>query len=275
MKRSYYALAGVFCLTSVGALGAIQAPAALNRVTGVVFQDLNGNGTNDFEPGLAGAFVSLDGSERAFRNITGSDGVFEFLGVVDGPHEVCVEPPGAVPPWTATSPSCVRFTLAGGKMGTSISLAFGFDQDGVEGCTRTQGYWGSSPAGQTLLATLVAAEPGSQMLLGSIGYSSTELQSILDSSVSTPGPGSNALINLAHQLIAAKANRLNGASAPQPVLNAIATADTLIGAKDMSPVGSSPQVDPASSEGASMLVQKTILDTYNNGEAEGGPSKCD
>ncbi len=275
MKRVNYVLAGVFCVGSVGAFGAIQAPAALNRVSGVVFQDLNGNGLNESEPGLGGAFVSLDGSERISRNITGSDGLFEFLGVIDGEHEVCVEPPGAVPPWTATTPACVRFTLEGGKMGTSISLAFGFDREVIEGCTRTQGYWGSSPAGQTLLATLVAAQPGSQMLLGSLGYSSTELQAILDSSVSTPGPGSNALINLAHQLIAAKANRLNGASAPQSVLDAIAAADTLINGKDMSPVGTSPQVDPASTEGAAMLVQKTILDTYNNGDAEGGPSHCD
>ena len=107
------------------------------------------------------------------------------------------------------------------------------------------------------------------------GQNIEELDAILDSSVSTPGPGSNALINLAHQLIAAKANLLNGASAPSAVSNAIAAADALIGSLDMAPVGSSPQVDPASVQGQSMLAQKDILDVYNNGNAPGGPAHCD
>jgi hypothetical protein len=256
------------------------AYASPNQVSGLVFQDLNENGINTMEPGLAGARVTLDGTGSTVfdaEQITGSNGAFLFTGLPDGSFELCVQAPEATPPWVATTATCYQFSLNGGKNPVSASRSFGFhrDEDEIEGCTRTQGYWGSSPAGQTLLATLVGAEPGGQMLLGSVGYSATELQDILDASVSTPGPGANALISLAHQLIAAKANRLNGASAPQSVLDAIAAADLLIGTSDMSPVGSSPSIDPSSTQGQAMDVQKTILDTYNNGDTQGGPPHCE
>lgn len=246
--------------------------AASNTVSGVVFQDLNENGANDAEPGLSGATVTLDGT---VSTTTGASGAFSFGNIADGSHQLCAAPPAATPAWVATTATCVQFSLSGGKLPVSFVAAFGFGQDGVQGCTRTQGYWGSAPAGEALLATLVAGLPGSQMLLGSRGYTSSELQAILDANVATPGPGANALINLAHQLIAAKANRLNGASAPASVLNAIASADFLIGSSDMSPVGSSPQITSSSTTGQAMITQKDILDAYNNGNAVGGPSHCD
>lgn len=267
--RTITLMALVLGLTVGPALGL----AASNTVSGVVFQDLNQNGANNAEPGLSGATVTLDGT---VSTTTGTSGAFSFGNVSDGSHQVCAAPPTATPAWVATTATCVQFSLSGGKLPASFVAAFGFKQeDGVQGCTRTQGYWGSAPAGEALLVTLVGGEPGGQMLLGSLGYTATELQAILDSSVSTPGPGSNALINLAHQLIAAKANRLNGASAPASVLNAIAAADVLIGSSDMSPVGSSPQIDPTSTTGQAMITQKDILDAYNNGNAEGGPSHCE
>ncbi len=256
-----------------------HASHAANTVSGRVYQDLNGNGSDSSEPGLSGARVTLDGRLGTVfhsESIVGSSGAFVFSPVSDGYFRLCAEAPAATPSWTATTPSCVDFALWGGKQGTSFAASFGFKQEnGTEGCTRTQGYWGSSPGGQALLQSLVAAQAGSMMLLGSVGYTYAELDAILDSSVSTPGPGSNALINLAHQLIAAKANLLNGASAPSAVSNAIAAADALIGSLDMAPVGSSPQVDPASVQGQSMLAQKDILDVYNNGNAPGGPAHCD
>ncbi|MFN7684088.1 MAG: carboxypeptidase-like regulatory domain-containing protein [Oligoflexia bacterium] len=269
MKKILFLLAGLVC---------IEAWAAPNQVSGIVFQDLDGDGIYEGESGLGAAQVLLqgiDGTVYQTQTLTEADGGFVFSGLPDGTFRICAQAPSANPEWVGTTPECRRLVLDGGKNPETVVVRFGFDREVIEGCTRTQGYWGNAPAGEALLATLVGAQPGGQMLLGSIGYTATELQSILDVSVSTPGPGANALISLAHQLIAAKANRLNGASAPQSVLNAIAAADVLIGTKDMSPVGSSPQIAPSSTEGQAMDAQKTILDTYNNGQAQGGPGHCE
>lgn len=266
-------------LVVLQALSFSASALAVNAVSGRVYQDADGNGVDGAEPGLSGAIVTLDGrlgTSFHAQMTTGTSGAFAFIGVPDGSFELCAVAPTATPIWSATTPTCVQFSLWGGKQGASFSASFGFKQEiGTQGCTRTQGYWGSAPAGQALLQSLVGAQPGGMILLGSVGYVYSELDAILDSSVATPGPGSNALINLAHQLIAAKANVLNGASAPAAVSNAMVSADALIGALDLSPVGSSPQVDPASVQGQAMIVQKDILDAYNNGSAPGGPAHCD
>ena len=260
------------------AFAASHGALAASTVSGRVYQDLDGNGIDGGEPGLSGAVVSLDGrlgTSFHAQITTGSSGAFVFTAVPDGSFRLCAEAPAATPIWTATTPGCVDFSLWAGKQGGAFAASFGFKQETVTlGCTRTQGYWGSAPAGQALLQSLVGAQPGGMMLLGSVGYVYSELDAILDASVATPGPGSNALINLAHQLIAAKANVLNGASAPSAVSNAIVSADALIGSLDLSPVGASSQVDPSSVQGQAMIVQKDILDAYNNGLAVGGPPHC-
>jgi len=123
------------------------------------------------------------------------------------------------------------------------------------GCTLTQGYWKTHPG-----TWPAAALP---MLLGTVSYNETQLLAILNYPV-----GGNGLISLAHQLIAAKLNQANGASAPAAVQAAISSADTLIGGRVVPPVGSG-FLNPASTDS---LTQ--TLDQFNSGLFPGGPPHC-
>lgn len=145
-------------------------------------------------------------------------------------------------------------TTGASSMATSTTGGGGGGGGGV-GCTRTQGYWGNSPAGQARLIELVGA---GGMMLGNVNYSAAQLDDILD----TPARG-NALISLAHQLIAAKLNVLNGADDSE-IAGDIAAADALIGSRVIPPVGTS-SVRPSSALGQQMLSVKDDLDDYNNG----------
>jgi hypothetical protein len=124
----------------------------------------------------------------------------------------------------------------------------------VTGCTLTQGFWKNHPA----------AWPVGTLTLGTKTYTKAQLLAILGQPVA-----GNGLIALAHQLIAAKLNIANGASAPASVLTAIAQADALIDGKVVPPIGSgflAPSVTSALTD---------ILDQYNSGLAAGGPPHCD
>lgn len=142
-------------------------------------------------------------------------------------------------------------TTTGGGTGTSTGGTTGGDL----GCTRTQGYWGSSPAGQARLIQLVGV---SGMDLGDVHYTAAELDAILDAP-----SGGNALRSLSQQLIAAKLNVLNGAD-DSVIADDIAAADDLIGNLSSPPVGSD-VVAPNSALGQQMLAVKDELDDYNNG----------
>lgn len=124
------------------------------------------------------------------------------------------------------------------------------------GCTRTQGYWGSSPAGQARLIQLVGM---SGMMLGSVNYTAAQLDDILDQP-----SGGNALLILAKQLIAAKLNVLNGADDSE-IDDEIDMADGLIGSRVIPPVGSD-TVSPASALGQQMTQVAGVLDDFNNGQ---------
>jgi hypothetical protein len=130
---------------------------------------------------------------------------------------------------------------------------------GGDGCTYTQGYWkthGPIPTGNN-----VNEWPVIGLTLGTVAYTDFELQAIFD----TPGSG-NALITLAHQLIAAKLNVANGAD-DSAVASAIAAADALIGGLVVPPIGTGTL--PNGSVGA--LI--TALTDYNEGAT--GPGHCD
>jgi hypothetical protein len=127
------------------------------------------------------------------------------------------------------------------------------------GCVGSYGYW-KSPNGQERLAELV---PGS-MVLGSNSYTASQIVAILESAVATPGPGANALVQLAHQLIAAKLNLLNGASSGS-VATFISTADGLIGSTLIPPIGST-QIATSSPVGEEMVSTAVTLESYNTGE---------
>lgn len=122
------------------------------------------------------------------------------------------------------------------------------------GCTRTLGYWKTHPD----------QWPVSSLTLGSVAYTKNQLLSILKQPVK-----GNGLVSLAHQLIAAKLNIAAGASAPQAITDAIASADATIGSLVVPPIGSG-YLAPSATSG---LI--TTLDAYNNGVAPDGPRHCD
>jgi hypothetical protein len=126
-------------------------------------------------------------------------------------------------------------------------------------CTFTQGYWKTHyPGGE--LPSVDVAWPVSSLTLGTINYTIPELISVMN----TP-PGSNGLIALADQLIAAKLNIANGAD-PTDVAAAIAAADALIGGLIIPPVGAG-FLDPS----ATNELWWTLMN-YNAGET--GPGHC-
>ena len=121
----------------------------------------------------------------------------------------------------------------------------------IQDCTFTQGYWKNHPA----------EWPVGSLTLGTVNYSAAQLMLIFNQ----PAAG-NGLISMAHQLIAAKLNIAQGASAPAATLAAIAAADALIGALVVPPIGAG-SLPPAST---SALTQ--TLDNFNQGIT--GPGHC-
>ena len=120
----------------------------------------------------------------------------------------------------------------------------------AQNCTYTQGYWKNHPE----------AWPTTGFSLGTVNYTAAELLSILNQ----PAAG-NGLVILAHQLIAAKLNILNGADGS--FINAtIAAADAQIGALVCPPVGTDTLAP------ASVSANAHALDDWNNGLT--GPGHC-
>lgn len=120
----------------------------------------------------------------------------------------------------------------------------------VQNCTFTIGYWKNHPG----------AWPVGGLTLGSVFYTAAQLMAILNQPVA-----GNGLISLAHQLIAAKLNIANGASA-SAVAGTIAAADAQIGALVIPPVGAG-YLHPSTTSSKTQ-----ILDDFNNGVI--GPGHC-
>jgi len=113
----------------------------------------------------------------------------------------------------------------------------------VSNCTFTQGYWKNHPE----------AWPATSLMLGTVNYTQAQLLQIFNQ----PARG-NGLIILAHQLIAAKLNILQGAN-PTPVAAVISAADAQIAGLIVPPIGSgflSPAIVNANAQ---------TLDDFNNG----------
>lgn len=156
---------------------------------------------------------------------------------------------------------CIRaqYVTGGGnpKVDTHFAEPTPFDID-CGTCTLTQGYWkthGPSPTGNN-----ENEWPVSSLMLGSVNYTDTQLQSIFDAA-----PAGNGLISLAHQLIAAKLNVANGAD-DSAVASAIADADALIGSLVVPPAGGGFLAPSVTS------TLTGILDDYNSGVI--GPGHC-
>ena len=119
------------------------------------------------------------------------------------------------------------------------------------GCTLSQGFWKNH--GEDW--------PVSSLTLGSVSYTQSQLLTIFN----TPVKG-NGLIALAHQLIAAKLNIANGASA-SAISSTIAAADALIGSLVVPPSGAG-FLDPAVTS-----ALNDALTNYNEGLT--GPGHCE
>ncbi|HEY5948009.1 MAG TPA: DUF4215 domain-containing protein [Kofleriaceae bacterium] len=147
--------------------------------------------------------------------------------------------------------SVTALCLASCSFGGSTDQSALSGQDGgSDDCTLTQGYWKNH----------ADAWPVSSLTLGTVTYTKVELIAILK----TPVKG-NGLIQLAHQLIAAKLNVAAGAS-DADVKVAIQQADALIGSLVSPPKGDGVLATSATSA----LTGK--LDAYNSGDV--GPGHC-
>jgi hypothetical protein len=116
-------------------------------------------------------------------------------------------------------------------------------------CTYTMGYWKNHPE----------AWPVDELTIGGETYSKAEAIEILEAP-----PKGDASYILAHQLIAAKLNILNGAD-EGAVADVISEADSWF---EANPIGSDPKGE-AREEGIALAE---TLDDYNNGEI--GPGHC-
>jgi hypothetical protein len=122
------------------------------------------------------------------------------------------------------------------------------------GCVHSQGYWKNHPQ----------AWPVTSLQLGSVTYTQSDLLTILNAPVI-----GNGLVSLSHQLIAAKLNVAAGSAQPAGVQSAIASADSMIGALIIPPIGSG-FLAPATTGSLN-----TTLDQYNTGAYVGGPPHCE
>ncbi len=112
-------------------------------------------------------------------------------------------------------------TFAASPYGATSSFETSHHDDD-EDCVHSEGHWKSHPE----------KWPVSSMRLGTVVYTKTQLRAILDRSAR-----GNGLVSLAHELIAAKLNVLAGAQASPGTLQAMNSADALIGGLVVPPVG--------------------------------------
>lgn len=152
---------------------------------------------------------------------------------------------------TTTNTATASATFVSQTVSDQASATVVAEDCGSGQCTFTQGYWKNHPNAWTV----------DNLSLGNRVYSKAELLQIF----AQPVKG-NGLVNLAHQLIAAKLNIANGADGAA-LGSAIADADALINSKVVPPVGIG-KLEPSAVGG---LVG--ALDAYNNGVT--GPGHCD
>ena len=146
---------------------------------------------------------------------------------------------------------CAAPLAACSSQTSTTSQLSGHGDNGTHGdCTLTQGYWKNHPKAWTVTS----------LRLGSVTYTKDELIAILE----TPVKG-NGLIQLSHQLIAAKLNIAGGVS-DASIKVEIQAADALIGSLVCPPKGQGELAASATAE----LTGK--LDAFNSGKT--GPGHC-
>jgi len=182
------------------------------HVSGVVFYDVNGNGTQDVdEPGLEGVEVVLSDGSTVF---TGADGGYYFGGLLPGDYTVTVD---ELDGFTATTLTSVDLTI----VDSDPVVDFGFALDFNSLCGQvadgfTIGYWktniqkalqGKTKGTQVSAATLndYMSEISTFALYP---FSFTNLQNAFDVLSSN---SSNPVDLLSKQLIGSEFNLMNGA----------------------------------------------------------------
>lgn len=171
---------------------------------------------------------------------------------------------------TIAVPNVANFvTSTTGATGSNTATVNITNQDCVQGCTLTQGYW------KTHSKYGPAKSDPTWNLVQPSGPDTTFFYSGKTWYVAfwTTPSGGNAYWVLAHQYEAAVLNQLNGASQPAQVQSAVAQAYSLF---------SNPTNTPAYVGGlksTSQLRQQfisdaAVLDMYNNGNYPGGPPHC-
>ncbi|MES2774409.1 MAG: choice-of-anchor Q domain-containing protein [Bacteroidota bacterium] len=176
----------------------------------------------------------------------------------------CDQPAGYRPAseLTATSGDCNDDPNAGGAAinpaateicgdGIDNNCNGSVDEGCIVVCPQGHGHWKNNPDSWPA--------SGLPMMLGTISYTKAQLLVILKTPVGS-GNKADASIILAYQLIAAKLNIANGATASQPVLNAIAAADAAI-AGNAIPMGTRTNT----TLGKTMTSLAATLEQYNSG----------
>jgi len=240
--------------------------APWGTIHGYKFNDINGNGIDNAEPRMADIKITIQnvgGVPYSDTDFTDALGRYSFTHLPFQTYVVCEVLTD--PKWIPTTPQCVVVELTPKDSSDMVIFGNKIRTPNDQGCTRTQGFWGSSPQGQALAKILVPAP--TTMLLGTNGYTAVQLDSILDAPVA-----GNALLILAHQLIAAKLNILAGAGFGAVVAAKIVEANTAIDGLVIPPVGAG-FVAPASASGTIMVGIASYLDAYNKGEV--GIPHCD
>jgi SdrD B-like domain len=100
--------------------GNAPTAAATGTISGVKFEDDNGNGLRDAgEPGIAGVTITLAGGGRVLSTVTGADGSFSFTGLAAGAYTISeTVPPGYVQ--TAPGGSgTIEIDLAAGQVSSN------------------------------------------------------------------------------------------------------------------------------------------------------------
>jgi len=147
---------------------------------------------------------------------------------------------------------CIRaqYITGGGQthVDTHVSNATPFEIICDAVCAHSQGFWKNHYP-----ASWPSSVISGGLSLGSVNYTAAQLESIFTTPV-----GGNGLISLAHQLIAAKLNILNGANGSS-IAATIAAADARIGSLVVPPVGG----DTLAPSTTGALI--TALDAYNQG----------
>jgi hypothetical protein len=137
-------------------------------------------------------------------------------------------------------------------MAVSTTQAFAW---AVNACPLTQGFWKNHPQDWE----------GLPLTIGGISYSQTELLDIFDLPV-----GGNAVLNLAHQLIAAELNiNLGSINTVGPTItdaNNLLAKDCPSGIIRIFPTGTAVcGVSTSSTDGQSMVNDAAVLDAFNSG----------